>query len=286
MKPIVVGIGELLWDMLPSGKKIGGAPINFVYHAAMNGSEGYAITAVGDDKSGNEILSDMAKYGVNIISSRNSYPTGMVKVSLDSMGVAEYEIVENVAWDYIELREKAIDVVRRCDCICFGSLAQRNPVSRHAIYTLLKHAPDTAIKFFDINLRQHYFSKEIILRSINAATILKLNKEELDVIGQLFGISGNEDSISDKLMRNHNLRHIILTCGESYSKVYCRDGEMSYQTTPKVDVVDTIGAGDSFSGTFVSEILNGANVKEAHRKSVEISAWVCTESGAFPKYTR
>ena len=286
MKPIVVGIGELLWDMLPTGKKIGGAPVNFVYHAAMNGSEGYVITAIGNDTYGDEILSEIEKYGVNVILNRNSYPTGLVNVSLDLSGIAEYDIVENSAWDYLEPNEKAYDIIRRCDCVCFGTLAQRNHVSRQAILDILSIAPNTAIKFFDINLRQHYFDKEIILNSLSAATILKLNNDELRVIGQMLDISEAEDSIADRLIRDHDLQYLILTCGDSYSKIYSKSGEMSHLITPKVRVSDTIGAGDSFSGTFISEILNGTDMREAHQKAVDISAWVCTQSGAFPKYPK
>ncbi len=283
-QPVVVGIGEVLWDKFPEVKKIGGAPLNFVYHAMSNGADGYVISAVGNDSLGDELVSTIKESGVKILCEKNAYPTGIVNITLDEEGVAQYEIVENVAWDHINVDEEVKKIICQCDCICFGTLAQRSSKSRVAIYEYLRALPVDAVRFYDVNLRQHYYDKTMIDMSMLAASVLKLNNEELIVIGRMFGIDGEEDEVVKSLIKRYELDYVLLTCGDAYSKVYARNGEISCVDTPAVEVVDTVGAGDSFSGTFIVSLLRGDDFREAHRKAVEVSAWVCTQSGAMPKY--
>ena len=282
-KPIVVGLGEILWDMLPTGKKAGGAPINFVYHACQMGAVGYAVSAIGKDKDGDEILQELEKNNINHLITRVDKPTGKVLVKLKE-GIPSYDIVEGVAWDFIPLTQEAEEMVQKADAICFGTLASRNEYSRQTIVSLLNQASDNALKFFDINLRSHYYSPELIRQFLHLADIFKINEDEMKVLCEIFNLSGNDREIYLNLIEQYNLKYLIFTAGDKYSIIYS-PSEISYLDTPKVKVADTVGAGDAFSGAFVYDILMGKNLKEAHNDAVKISAFVCTKEGAWPQYT-
>lgn len=284
-KPVVVGIGEVLWDVLPTGKRAGGAPINFVYHATRMGAEGYAISAVGNDVSGTEIIQELDKN--HIISeyiSTVEYPTGSVMVELQK-GIPTYTIIEGVAWDHIPLTQPAIDLMKRADAVCFGTLAQRAPESRATLRTLLSYMPDDALRFFDINIRQSYYSKELIEELLEQANVFKINDEELEMLRPMFSLEGSTEEVCRQLVARYNLRYLILTAGADFSTIYS-PVESSTIPTPKVKVADTVGAGDSFSGAFVYSLLTGKSLREAHQKAVEIAAFVCTQSGAWPAYPK
>ena len=194
-KPIVVGIGELLWDMLPSGKKAGGAPINFVYHASCLGAEGYAISAVGDDELGKEIVDELDKNHIQHLIEKVPYPTGTVQVELRE-GIPTYTIHERVAWDHISPTSDAIDLAEKADAICFGTLAQRSRQSRETIQAISSFAPKDAYRLLDINLRQRYYDKELIEESLYLANVLKVNDEEFNVLRDLFGLNGTEREVA------------------------------------------------------------------------------------------
>lgn len=283
-KPLVVGIGELLWDIFPTGKRAGGAPVNFVYHATQLGVTGYAISAIGKDELGNEILQELDKN--NIVYSIDSldYPTGTVKVKLNN-GIPSYTIVENVAWDHIPLTQRSIDLVKKADAICYGTLSLRNEDSRKTITTLLSYAPKESLRFYDINLRQHYYSKDLIENLLQVANVFKINDEELITLKDLFNLKDTDEYVCKYFLNKYNLKYLILTAGDKYSIVYSKN-EISRIETPKVEVADTVGAGDSFSGAFVQGILTGKTLKESHQQAVKISAFVCTQTGAWPEYNQ
>lgn len=284
-QPVVVGIGELLWDVLPTGKRAGGAPVNFVYHATQMGAEGYAISAVGNDVSGTEIIQELDKN--HIISSYIStveYPTGSVMVELKD-GIPTYTIIEGVAWDHIPLTQASIELMKRADAVCFGTLAQRSSESRETLQTLLSYMDKKALRFFDINIRQSYYSKELIESLLEQANVFKINDEELELLRPMFGLEGTTDEVCHALVRKYDLRYLILTAGAEFSTIYSPT-ETSTLPTPKVKVADTVGAGDSFSGAFVYSILIGKSLREAHRKAVEVAAFVCTQNGAWPAYPK
>ena len=284
-KPVVVGIGELLWDVLPTGKRAGGAPVNFVYHATQMGAEGYAISAVGNDVAGTEIIQELDKN--HIISSYIStveHPTGSVMVELKN-GIPAYTIIEGVAWDHIPLTGEAIDLMKRADAVCFGTLAQRASESRETLRTLLSYMAPEALRFFDINLRQSYYSKELIESLLQQANVFKINDEELELLCPMLQLEGTTEEVCRELMRKYELRYLVLTAGAEFSTIYSPT-EASTIPTPKVKVVDTVGAGDSFSGAFIYSILTGKSLREAHRKAVETAAFVCTQSGAWPAYPK
>ncbi len=281
-QPIVVGIGELLWDVFPDGKKAGGAPINFVYHATQLGAKGYAVSAVGNDDLGREILSRLKQSGINGIIEHVDYPTGKVLVTLQN-GIPEYEIVQNAAWDHLPCSAKAVQILQQADAVCFGTLALRNSDSREHILQMLSCVPDTAVKLYDINLRQHYYSSELIETLLKRANMFKINIDEMAVIRPLFNLNGTDEEVCRALMRRYNLKYVIFTAGEKFSTVYAPD-ETSYFETPAVKVADTVGAGDSFSAAFVYSLLTGKSLQQAHQTAIKVSAFVCTREGAWPKY--
>lgn len=282
--PVIIGVGELLWDMLPEGKRAGGAPINFVYHATRLGAQGYAVSAVGNDALGDEILAELEKSGIKYCISRNDHPTGHVKVVLND-GIPSYDIVEGVAWDYLTASAEAEELVKRADAVCFGTLALRSPQSKQAIETLLSFAPKDALRFFDVNLRGNYYSAELIDELLKKANVFKINDDEIEVLKKLFGFSGTVDEICRTFISRYGLKYMIFTAGDKFSAIYT-PSEKSWLPTPKVKVADTVGAGDSFSGAFVYNILTGKSLAQAHKAAVDIAAFVSTKSGAWPAYEK
>ena len=282
--PIVLSLGELLWDMLPSGKRAGGAPVNFAYHAMKNGTEGWAISAVGEDELGDELIAKADEAGINTVLQRNAWPTSTVEVALKN-GIPEYTIVKGVAWDHILYTRQLIDVVSKADAVCFGTLALRSPESHATITELLKHTKPGAMKFFDINLRANFYSKELIEELLGYANIFKINDDELIMMREMFSIpEGNDEEACKWFMDRFDLEYTILTGGATFSTIIAKDGETSTLLTPHVEVADTVGAGDSFSGSFTGKILSGASLKEAHRAAVNTAAYVCTKEGGWPAY--
>ena len=285
MNDIIVGMGEALWDVLPEGKKIGGAPANFAYHVSQFGFDSRVVSAVGEDKLGNEILKNFDAKKLNYLIEKVPYPTGTVQVELDPNGVPMYDIKENVAWDNIPFTSALEELAKKTRSVCFGSLAQRSVVSRETINSFLNAMPDREgqCKIFDVNLRQGFYTKEILCNSMKRCNILKINDEELVTVSRMFGYPGID--LQDKcwiLLAKYNLKMLILTCGVNGSYVFT-PGEISFVETPKVEVADTVGAGDSFTATFVAAILKGKPVAEAHKLAVEVSAYVCTQNGAMPE---
>ena len=281
---IVVGMGEALWDMLPEGKKIGGAPANFAYHVSQFGLDSRVVSAVGEDELGMEILKNFREKKLNCMIETVPYPTGTVQVELDINGVPCYDIREGVAWDNIPFTPALEGLARQTRAVVFGSLAQRSVVSRETINRFLDAMPDGEgqYKIFDINLRQGFYTKEILCNSMRKCNILKINDEELVTVSRMFGYPGID--LQDKcwiLLAKYNLRMLILTCGVNGSYVFT-PGEISFVETPKVEVADTVGAGDSFTAAFVASILKGKPVPEAHKIAVATSAFVCTQNGAMP----
>lgn len=281
---IVVGMGEALWDMLPEGKQLGGAPANFAYHVSQFGLESRVVSAVGQDKLGTEILDSFRVRQLASLIETVPYPTGTVQVELDAAGVPCYNIKEGVAWDNIPYTTALDELARHTGAVCFGSLAQRSVVSRETIHRFLDVVAATSdtLRIFDINLRQSFYTKDIICDSLRRCNVLKINDEELVAVSRMFGYPGID--LQDKcwiLLAKYNLKMLILTCCVNGSYVFT-PGEVSFVETPKVQVADTVGAGDSFTAAFTAAILRGRSVREAHALAVETSAYVCTQQGAMP----
>ncbi len=284
MKDIIVGMGEALWDCLPEGRKFGGAPANFAYHVGQFGWHSVVISAVGNDELGDEIMQIVRGVNLDNRIARVAQPTGTVKVTLSGDGIPAYEICEDVAWDNIPWSDELEDLAKKTRAVCFGSLAQRSAGSRDTIMRFLDAMDMDTERIYDINLRQHFYSLEVIEDSLRRATILKLNEEEIVVVAELLGLTGTEEEMCRQLLARYpKLKMVILTYGAVGSYVFS-PAVTSYQPTPKVQVADTVGAGDSFTATFVAQYLKGKSIQDAHRIAVQASAFVCTQNGAMPKF--
>lgn len=280
----VVGIGEMLWDMLPQGKQLGGAPANFAYHVSQFGWNSMAISALGKDALGKETEQILQEKHLPHYCQLVDFPTGTVQVTLDAAGVPAYEIKETVAWDNIPFTDEMKQLAQNTSAVCFGSLAQRNSVSRNTICSFLQNMPDGEgiYKVFDINLRQHFYNKEILEDSMQKANVLKINDEELAVLCQLFEYTEKyQQEQCLRLLNEYQLDILILTCGTEGSAVLTRN-KVSFIPTPQVVVADTVGAGDSFTAAFIAALLKGKDIAQAHQLAVEVSAYVCTQHGAMP----
>ncbi|MBO5566132.1 MAG: carbohydrate kinase [Succinivibrio sp.] len=275
------GVGEVLFDVFPTGPKIGGAPANFAYHCRQNGLEAIAISSVGNDELGYQARNLLAARFLPALLMENSKETGAVKVSLSADGVPTYTFVEDTAYDNIPLTDTALGVARQLDLMCFGSLAQRGSVSHKTIMALLDVMPKGALRVFDVNLRRTYYSREIIEDSLKRTDIFKCNEDELPVLCELAGLENSTAEAYYDYLKSNGIYCFIFTEGAVQSTVYLND-EVSVLPTPKVDAVDTVGAGDSFTATLVSRLMQGDPLKKAHEKAVKISAYVCTQAGAMP----
>ena len=280
----IIGLGEVLYDVLPEGAKLGGAPANFAYHASQFGFDAIAVSAVGNDALGDQALKTFDNNGLKYIIPRVSYPTGTVKVSLDEEGVPTYTFTPEVAWDHIPFTPEMEAVAKQARAVCYGSLAQRSESSRKTIRQFLDATPADCLKIFDINLRGNFYNKEILHENMLLADILKINDEELVTVSRMFdypGLDMNEKCLL--LLRRYHFKMVVLTCGTNGSYVFMPDGETSFMSTPKVEVADTVGAGDSFTGALTACLLSGKTIREAHECAVKVSAFVCTQKGAMPK---
>jgi fructokinase len=279
----VVGIGEVLWDLLPTGPQLGGAPGNFACHARALGANASVVTRVGKDDLGRRILERFEKMSLssNTIQVDPLAPTGTAGVTLDQVGIPRFLVQENVAWDGLVLTPYLLDLFRNTHAICFGSLAQRNPVSRKTIQRLLAAAPAEALRVFDINLRDRFYSREIIQQSLGLANVLKLNSDELVVLADMFSVPGSLRKQIQRLADMFQLRIIALTCGEKRSLLYA-EGVWSEQIPAPTPVVDTVGAGDSFTAALVIGLLARMPLEEIHSFANAVAGFVCSQPGATP----
>lgn len=282
MKKVIVGIGEILWDMLPSGKSLGGAPANFAYHSAYLGAEAWAVSAIGDDPLGHKILDVLKTKKLHALLAMSSRPTGIVQVELNASGVPTYNIMENVAWDNIPFTPEMEALAARTDAVCFGSLVQRMN-SRDSVRKFIEATPTSALKVFDINLRQHYYCLDVIEASLRMSDILKINDEEIRIVADLLSLDGDDEQVCRKLIDTYSLRLVILTKGAQGSVVVTSD-EVFSQPAGKVQVIDTVGAGDSFTAAFVHAYLQGLPITQAQKLANDTAAIVCSHKGAMPKY--
>ena len=269
----IISIGEILWDIFPDKKILGGAPANFVFHARQFGSDATLFTALGNDQQGIELEENAVKAGIIMQSSRVSHPTGIADIFLNNEQVPTYKLNDNCAWDHIPLTNKLKKFAEKADLIVFGTIAQRNIESRNTIQEALKLSKSSSKKLFDINLRLDFYSKEIIEESLNAANYLKLNDEEESVLQNLFN-KNIEQIISD-----FNLELAILTLGPKGSKIITSNS-MSECPAAKCKIVDTVGAGDSFTAFFIINYLKGMSIHESQKKASKVAAYVCAHNGA------
>jgi fructokinase len=286
-KHTIVGLGELLWDLLPSGKQLGGAPANFAYITNLLGDVGIPASRVGHDPLGDEALARLGRLGLGAayIQSDPIYPTGTVKVEVGAGGQPRFDIMEPVAWDFLEWTPAWRQLAEKADAVCFGSLAQRSPQSRSTIRSFLKATRPEAIRIFDVNLRQNFYTTQLLANSMKLATIVKLNHEELPKIAALLdlGNSGEKDS-AKQLLSSKDLKLVCVTRGNSGSMLLSPDA-CSEHPGFSVKVADTVGAGDAFTAALVHGYLRGTSLAQINDAANRVGAWVASQSGATPALT-
>ena len=280
-KYTIVGIGELLFDVFPDRKALGGAPTNFAYHCQQLGHEAISVSAIGHDALGEEIKAELQARQLPAILQETDYPTGTVQVTLSATGSPTYEISEDVAWDHIAFTDELRALAQRTDAACFGSLAQRHEASRAAILSFLKAMPEGSLRIFDINLRLQYYTRETIHTSLEHADILKLNDEEVPIVARLLGLEGDMEAVCRQVLTDYSLRAVILTRGADGCLIYHEKGSV-FHPSACIKVADTVGAGDSFTAGFVSALLAGRSHLEAVALATRVAAFVCSHHGAMP----
>ena len=280
----VVGLGEMLWDMLPSGKQLGGAPANFAHHANELGNHGIVISSVGDDKLGNEIIQRLENLSLirDYVAVDNTKPTGTVSVQIDAQGHPAYTIHENVAWDFIPNTPSLMELATKTDAVCFGSLAQRSEVSRNTVQTFLNATPSETLRIFDINLRQSFYTREIIESSLQQANVFKINDEELPIVTNLLGFAKEELTALKDLATHYKLLMIAVTQGNKGSVLYS-NGQISTHSGYPTKVEDTVGAGDSFTAALTVGMLKKHDLDRINENANRVAAFVCSQIGATPK---
>ncbi len=279
-KKNIVCFGEVLWDLLPTGKIAGGAPMNVAVHANQLGLKASMISAVGDDELGEEITSFLSNRDLSVENiQKNDYQTGIVEVTLDAKGSPSYAIIEPVAWDFIRLTETAKSAVQAADALIFGSLALRNEVSKN---TLLQLQTDAKLSILDINLRKPFYTPELVDELFKVADIVKVNDEELEMICNWYGQTGDEAQNARFLKERYQLKGIIVTRGGNGAFFIDESNEMSEHQGFRVSVSDTIGSGDSFLASFITKWLNGENPTESIKYACAVGAFVATQKGATP----
>lgn len=280
----VVGLGELLWDLLPAGKQLGGAPANFAYITSLLGDEGIPASRLGQDDLGEEAIRRLSQLGLptDFIQRDTQHPTGIVRIEVDRAGQPCFEICESAAWDFLEWTSQWKRLASETDAVCFGSLAQRSEPSRSTIRNFLKSTRPDAARVFDVNLRQNFFNAEVLSASMKLATIVKLNHEELPRIMQLFELEHRTEELSaQRLVALYNLKLVCITRGNGGSLLTSPDACHAHQGF-RVKVADTVGAGDAFTAAMVHEYLRGASLQRMNEAANRIGAWVASQVGATP----
>lgn len=283
----IIGVGEVLWDLLPGGRQLGGAPANFAYHAAALGARARIISRVGRDENGRALLDRLAELGIitDSVEIDPVAPTGTVTVELARDGQPKFTIHENVAWDYLAGDEAARRAVANADAVCFGTLAQRHETSRRTIRSLVESAPPAALRILDVNLRQHFHSPDIIADSLALAHVLKVNETELPSLMSMLGMDSvgpDERAQLAALGQRFRLRLVAYTRG-AHGSLLLAEGRWSEHPGRPTTVVDTVGAGDSFTAALTLGLLAGWPLDTIHDRATAVAAYVCSQPGGTPR---
>lgn len=279
----VVGLGEILWDVFPDGSVLGGAPGNFAMHVNSLGVEGIVVSSIGQDESGESVKNIFKKRGLKSYLVEVPYNTGTVIVSLDINGKATYDFTKNSAWDFLSITSEMEILAKECEAVCFGSLCQRSKISRDSIYKFLKLTKKDCIRIFDINIRENFYSKEIFDKSLEYANILKLNDEEILILIDMYNLPRDEESCLKSIKEMFKLDMVILTKGAEGSRLYRSKNEDSIIVPENVKIIDTVGAGDSFTAAVAVGLLNGDSLEDINIKANKVATFVCTQKGGTPK---
>jgi fructokinase len=280
----MIGLGEVLWDILPSGKVLGGAPANFAYMTNVLGEEGIVASRVGNDELGREACEVIRRLGLNTsyLQQDNEHQTGTAAVSIDASGQPNFTIQESVAWDFLQWTAEWEELSSRADVICFGSLAQRSPGSAVAIDSFLRNAPTKALRICDVNLRESFYNKDVLRKSFQQAHIVKLNEQELLQISSLLNVgAGTEETLAKRLLTEYSLRLVCITLGNRGSLLVSEDQTVEHRGF-RVKVADAVGAGDAFTACMAHHYLRGHSLGEISESANRFASWVATQTGATP----
>lgn len=279
----IAGLGEILWDCFPEGHRLGGAPTNFACHCDQLGANAFPISSVGNDNLGRETLNELSQRDIDAtyITQTLNHPTSRVLVTLNEFGKPNYEIIKNVAWDHLTLTPELKSLAPSLDAVCFGSLSQRSHESRSTIQAFLKLMPENSLKIFDVNLRNPYYTKEVIIESLQLASILKLSDDELPILARYFNLAGTPTEQLHILRKQFRLRLIAYTQGAKGSTLLTKT-VIDESPAVKTEVVDSVGAGDSYTAALCVGLLNGWELKRVNSYANEIAAYVCAQKGATP----
>jgi fructokinase len=284
---VIVGIGEILWDELPGGKRLGGAPANFVYHVRELGGEGVQpllVSCVGPDQPGREALARWKNLFLSrkFIASDPDHPTGVVTVALDPQGKPFFDIARNAAWDYLPESPQGTALAASADAVCFGTLAQRSPKSKKTIRHFLRRTKPECLRILDLNLRDPYYSREVVEESLSLASVLKINSDEFRVLAEDFVIAGGESAVAAGLLKRWKLRLVAITHGDKGSTLYIPGASITHGGFPNT-ATDTVGAGDAFSAAVAVGLLNGFPLEKISECANRAASYVCTRPGAMPE---
>lgn len=280
----MIGLGEVLWDLLPSGKVLGGAPANFAYMATVLGDQGVVASRVGNDDLGQEARSVMRKLGLNTayLQHDDSHETGTAAVSIDAAGQPNFTIKKLVAWDFLDWSIQWEELAARADVVCFGSLAQRSDKSAVTIERFLKSTPKRALRICDVNLRESFYSQGVLHKSFQHADIVKLNDQELLQVSSLFRLGmGSHEVLAQRLLNVCDLRLVCITCGSRGSLLVTQKEVVKHKGF-KVTVADAVGAGDAFTACLAHQYLRGRSLQEISESANRFASWVATQTGATP----
>jgi fructokinase len=279
----ILAVGEVLWDLLPAGRQLGGAPGNFVCHAQALGAEARLVTQIGNDALGREVLERFLQKGIptDTLTVDPHAPTGTVSVELGAGGQPTFTIHENAAWDCLSLTDASLAAAACCDAICFGSLGQRSEIARTAIRRLVGGTRANGMRIFDVNLRAPFYGRKVIEASLELANVLKLNDQELPILAEMFGLPRGIDQILAEMLRRYDLRLIALTRGSGGSLLVTPNGRSEHAGV-STDVRDTVGAGDAFTAAMTLGVLKRWNLDQISQRANEVAAYVCSQSGATP----
>lgn len=280
----VAGLGEVLWDVFPDKKKLGGAPANFAAHAQQLGAQSYLLSAVGKDVLGQKAIDQLKHLGIDTsgVQLNSYYSTGRVIISLDSMGNPDYKIEDNSAWDHIQFDTIQSKIAQDLDAICFGTLAQRNPVSQNAILKILKSAPPTCLRVFDVNFRQDHYHPKMVEQSLDLANAVKMNEGEFLEIATMFSFSKNHKKGLGYMIREFDLKFGIITLGENGAVMANQDHFCSYSPKSKIEIKSTVGAGDAFTAATVMGWLDQKPLELIIQKASDLATFVCSHLEAVP----
>lgn len=281
----VVGIGELLWDLLPEGERPGGAPANFAWHARALGADAVVVSCVGDDERGRTLVDLLNGHGLNtrFISVTGDLPTGVVTVELDPGGKPDFTIREDVAWDAIPVMPGLLELAAEADAVCFGSLARRSAHSRETIHRFLVETGQGCLRICDINLRQTWYDESVLRESLELADVLKLNEDELRIVGEVLSFGKEEAPVIDRLIEENSLQLLALTRAERGSLLCTKEQKVDHSGYLQEEIVDTVGAGDSFTAALTIGLLAGCDLDTISEQANRLAGYVCSSEGATPE---